>query len=708
MKDSTMDELFAEVESVREEAGLYLQRQHRSIETRFCIWEGKSLDGRKHAKDLGKEPFPWENASDTEVRLTDMLINENVKQLKAAFLRAKHSKPQEGMKAGDAEWAGKVSTIVKWLLFTQMEAELRREVEFVGQWQETHGASVMGVFWHEDLGTELKEISVAALEEMVRAQVDEEGLLTPEGQIFQNFLSALFSDEAGAETEAVNMVTQWAPELSRKVARRLVRDLKRDGVAEYPSPYVVSARPKWRAFKVFDDIFFPSATETLGERHPRFIATREWMSEERLKERALTEDWDEDWVEKVLETKGSSAIEHYSNTYFNRLGRATFDHSVEDFRDLIEVWRVYRIRNDERGVPGVYTAVLHPMVSDMLGREEELLNYAHGEYPFVEFRREHVERSILESRGVPEIVRTAQAEIKVQRDSRVDYTSIATLPPAEAPLSRSKDNVRFGPGVVNYSRSAGQLKFLQIPREPQASVEIENATRRDVDEYFGRMTANVHEARALLFNQDIVDDFLMNMRRCLRHTVALLRQFMPADEAELIAGPLPRPWHASHLELQGQYDLKLSFDVRDLDPKHAQAKMELIKNVILPGDVAGVVDRAGITRWQMYEVDPHLADEVVRPMDAVTQEEIEDEQNQLSKIWSGVEPPMKEAGQNPQLRLQVLQQQLQANPQWGQRYEQDELFRALVDTRMQHFQFLLQQEVNKQIGRVGAQQVLGG
>ena len=66
----------------------------------------------------------------------------------------------------------------------------------------------------------------------------------------------------------------------------------------------------------------------------------------------------------------------------------------------------------------------------------------------------------------------------------------------------------------------------------------------------------------------------------------------------------------------------------------------------------------------------------------------------------------KEGGQNAQVRLQTLQQIIQSNPAVSQRYQQDEIFRRMLDARMQAFTFQLQQAQNAVIGRVGAQPAL--
>src|SRR4029077_19291858 len=93
---------------------------------------------------------------------------------------------------------------------------------------------------------------------------------------------------------------------------------------------------------------------------------------------------------------------------------------------------------------------------------------------------------------------------------------------------------------------------------------------------------------------------------------------------------------------------------------------------------------------------------VIRDQESATNAEIEDEQVQFSKLFSGTEPEMKQGGQNYGLRLQVLQTIMQRNPNVQARYSRDEIFKTMMDARMKHFQFQVQQRENAMIGRVGA------
>jgi hypothetical protein len=97
-----------------------------------------------------------------------------------------------------------------------------------------------------------------------------------------------------------------------------------------------------------------------------------------------------------------------------------------------------------------------------------------------------------------------------------------------------------------------------------------------------------------------------------------------------------------------------------------------------------------------------LAEDIIIPQQQAANAEIEDEQVQFSKLFAGTEPEMKPGGQNFALRLQTLQTIMQRNPNVQQRYAVDEIFRAMMDARVKHFNFQLQQQQNAQIGRMGA------
>lgn len=695
----------SEIQTAVNDAAWYHDRQQRNVDTRLCFWDGQSEDGRKRQAAMGVEPFPWEGASDTRIRLADEIVRDRVRVMKAAARSARVRVNAIG--AEDQARAGRVLQTLRWMLDTQIAEEVRREGEFFRNWRETHGSAVMRIVWREEVAYEVERISLEGLAtriaELLEGAAEEEGGAADA----QAWLAEAWDvvQSTAREEELVRYVVQLYPGVARRAVRAAVRALHRgDPEVELPVPTVIASRPQWRAGKVMEDVFFPVNTHDLNV--ARFVAWRELLSETEVMERADAEDWKEGWAERAIERKGQSFL---GESWQRRraIRGIVSERTYDDVRDMVEVWTVYFRAHDDRGVPGIYCTVFSPSVPDEPAKEDELVPYAHGRYPFVIGRTEHVERPIVESRGVPEVVMTWQWEKKVQRDARADAAALNTLPPIEAPTGLSKQRIWFGPGTINYTRNPGSLRFMQVPQFAAASVEVEAALERDINEYFGRARDGVSSAKVLQCMQELVDDHLAEYGAMLRMTLQLMQQYLPETSVIRVTNQAPEVVRVSAEEIRGQFDLTVKFDARDMDPEALEAKLALLNTAVLPADVAGVIDRAALTRWQMYAIDASLADEIVRDDAAVTQAEVEDEQVQLAKIYSGQEPPHKEQGQNAALRLQVIDNTIAANPQLQARYRDDEIYRNLIDNRRRAFQFRLQQMQNAQIGRVGVSPVLG-
>ena len=338
----------------------------------------------------------------------------------------------------------------------------------------------------------------------------------------------------------------------------------------------------------------------------------------------------------------------------------------------------------------------------------ELLPYHHQQYPFVEFCRERVSRNILESRGVPELVESQQLEIKTQRDFRSDSASIAVLPPIRVPSNRGKINLVFGPGAQIPERRPNEFGWMEPPRFDQGTIEIEASTRADVDQYFGRFDNTVPQPLTMLQQQTQVDRWLRSCKAMVAQAFALMQQYITDIEFFRVAGAMPAPFQLTREGIQGRFDLVAEYDVRDLDVELLAKRLDAITRLAVPLDVAGTIDRAGLVQFVMNAIDPSLAQKIVRPQEVATAAEAEDEQLAYTKIAAGTEPPLPTEGMNAQLRTQVLQGIVQANPAMSQRFQSDEIFRSMIEARLKAFAFQVQQTQNAQIGRVGAVPALQG
>jgi hypothetical protein len=674
-------EIIGDIDQADADGASYIQRKLRNFNTRYCIWPGQTEDGRKHAGAYGKKIFPWDGAADTKIFLSEQIIRERVIALVNAFFKARiQVQPVESM---DIDKRNAAETVLKWLMFQHCLDDLRREVRLAAEIRETYGLAVMAIDWEQQTRVEVKSFSMEDAMAMLQESQDPN---------LQALLEVVLDPEQ--EALAAQLMGEVIPALGSTTK---VRQFREKGIVEWDEPYIFSSKPVVRALEAWEDIIFPIQTDSI--QRASFVARRELLNEVELRERANLEGWDKEWVEKAVKHKGEMKRIHLN---VHRSDQFLY----EQLRDLIEIWHVYRKELDERtGAVKVTRTVISYSITDKAA-VHDIMPYAHGLYPFVELPRERNTRPLLESRGIPEIVQTAQEEIKVQRDFRVDRASISILPPLKTPAARGKFDLVLGPAMQIPERRPGEISWMQPPAFDQGSIEVEAATRADIDRYFGRMTEAVNPNMAMLHMQELVDSWLIDMKLVSVQIMALAQQYMTPEEVARITGNAQLAFNASPQDIRGRFDITAEFDARLLDNEALGAKLEYLAKILVPMDSFGVIDRAGLVKYMFQAVDPNLAGMLVQDIGKATQAEIEDEQTAFAKIAAGTEPPLKEGGQNAQVRLQTLQQIIQSNPAVQQRYQQDEIFKKMIDARAQAFQFQLQQQQNAVIGRVGSQPAL--
>jgi hypothetical protein len=700
------DRLVTELKDSVRDAGFYNDRANRGYDVRHCRWSGQSSDGRKHAGDLGRDAFPWEGASDARIRVADEIVNDEVRMMMRSFRNAGFQ--AVGIGTEDIEAGVRVSQLLRWQTQVAMRDQVRRELEMAAQWREAFGSSVSCVQWEQQLRRVPRLIALDDIAGAVAAP------MLPMAESEEQ--AAAIMDEARSavldplqEAMMIEVLRTLFPLASVGEARKALQVLRQGEVAELDEAEIFDGGPRWTALQTFVDVFFP--VNTWDIQRARWVAHRELVSEADLKARVLTEDYDEAWVKRAVEQKGSSLIRGAAGTWAAGLlsqntGRPGFlEGTMDEAKDLVEIFHFYYKLTTDKGVPQVRKCVLHPDVSDLMGWSGPL-PYDHGLYPYVVHQREYLARCILESRGVPELADTWQQEIKAQRDSRVDRTSLTTLPPVLVPPSRGARRLQFGPGAQWPKRRGEEIEWMRIPPFDGASIEIERATERSCDKYFGRLTENNPPDRAVLYMQHLVDGWLGEMEQMASMTLQLDQQYMPDDIAIRVMG---RPIRMSRQEIQGKFDLQLVFDVRNLNGEMLKEKLEMINTMVLPLDQFGILDKAKMVQLVLGAVDPMMADLVLQSMDAASDQQVQDEQDILARMVAGMETKMEPtAGMNYGLRLQVLQQSIQANPELQQMIQGRQILQQMVEARMQFLGFQAQQQQNAVIGRVGASPVLEG
>ena len=671
----------------------YDARARLNHDTRHAVWAGQTDDERRwNPTRPGAKVFPWPGASDLRCRLVDKYVREDAAMLMVLWTRMRTVvTPTE---IGDAGLSSRLTQVLRWMKYTQM-TEARREARLLANYLLERGAGVMGVFW--DRREQLAYETVTMQQIAARAAMASR--MGPAGQTLAD-LPAIIMDPV-LEDQAVAIGRTVLPDTMRESdVRKLVRSLRETGEGRYPSPEVIRDRPTVAAFSLNHDIVLPPDMEDMDA--ARCVFWREVVSETTLKERERGQGWDEAWVREVISRgRGMVSLDLPERRTHDLWGMTLPDHSKS-----FEVVHAYRRLYDENGVPAIWYTVFSPAVAtlgraveDDLCARHEVLSYAHGRYPFVLFEREVLSRNPDDSRGYGEVGSGIQRMVKVQWDSRVDRTSMATLPPAFAPPGRALDY--WEPGATVETSRPDAYGFLEPPRYDGGSKEIEETLRRFADEYFGRATPDRDPTHAQLIQQDLANTWFDGWAQVDTMMLQLMQQFMPDEFYYRVVGTQnAAPMRASRREIQGKFDVSVSFNVANFNQEYAKEKMDLL-TTMLSMDTMGLIDRAELLPLVADLIEPNASERLVRPAAAAAAAEISDEQAVFAQMLAGVQVDVK-PGQNYELRKQVLEGLIKQNPTGQQAIARDPHVQEVITNRLKQLQQQLDQEQNKLVGVYGA------
>jgi len=655
-------------------------------DVRYCRWSGQSTDGRKYERFTGGEVFPWDGASDIRPFFIDDLVNDDVDIMRMSD-RNCHMQTVAANSLYQKQAASQTA-VLDFVCRTWMSIELEREKELLAQWRQQYGSSVMAIEWWMDTDSEVVTVTMADIQALAQ-QVPELGAMLSYVMDNQGALSQ------ADQMAALQMFGQLFPQVKNPIAA--IGQLFTQGQFTYDNPYIKESRPCVTALRTFQDIFFLKGTYDL--QILPWIVRRDVIPRTTVEDRAQFEQWDPRFTQVVLAHAGSSVLglSLQSTTGDYRTGGPDRLY-VDEMRELCEVFYGFYKGSDPSGRRRMMVDIFHPS-SEIIGRE--LPNpFLHGKYPFVLCMREKRGRAAIESRGVSDIEMTHQSEIKNQRDSRNDRTSLGTLPPLQVPLGRGKQQYRLGPRAQLKVMRPGELAWLQPPPLDSETFEVENTILRSAYNYWGKNWDGIDPNKVLRKQQRLIDSWLSELREVYMQIYWLCQQYIDPQDWVAISGDPDSVPGNDRRSIQHNLSLSLEYDAKDLNQEFLTAKLNLIQTMLVATDAAGVIDRAGLTNYAANALDPALARQIVRPTDQVTQQEITEEQQALSQIVSGVEPPVYQSGQNAQLRLQVIQSTMQ-NQDYMDFLRQNPLAQQRLQRRMQNMAFQLQQAQNAVTGKIG-------
>ena len=320
----------------------------------------------------------------------------------------------------------------------------------------------------------------------------------------------------------------------------------------------------------------------------------------------------------------------------------------------------------------------------------ELLN-GYEDYPVVVTRLAEDTKRLYDTQTIPDILRGIQNQVKVEKDSRIDRNSLATLPPILHPVGQAPTD--WGPGRMIPYRRKGDLDFAPTPAYNQGSLEMETTLTDLADRLVG---LDEQSQISTVRQQFLVDKFLSHTAEVLRMSFKCFQRFGP-DEVFFRVTGIPDAQVFNKGNPEENFDILINFDVLNADPENVQAKLKQFAE-LAQFNTNNRMSMDSFLDIAASSVDPVMADAILQPVESAQEEVVKQVTDDLAKIFAGIEMPARPAG--AQIAIQVIQEYTQ-QPDVAQRAATDEAFAGRLQKYVGQYTFQMQQAQNAQIGRLG-------
>lgn len=646
--------------------GTYFIQTRRGYENRRNLWAGKSHDLRKH----GENPFPWDGASDLEAPVIDECIKAYVAILKGALRRANiRAYPTS---SDDAAAARLVSAFAKWMLRSYVldfEAQMERGSNYFFE----KGLIVTYVGW------EKREIS--GLQSFSLDQIR---------QLAPDLAEMIVS--GGEDEGIVAMLQSQFPKLTKKRGLRAVKQLREKGETILQVSTKTLNRPMVESLAPDSDIFFPEWCID-PQKSPRMFR-RVLLTEQEILNRVQGEGWDRDWADYVIEHhRGVQGFDVESGAGLSE--RSFLNPGRGDESDLFEIIYLYRRMIDEEdGSEGIYCTVFHPdfdgggMVPDYA--KHELLDQL-TEYPVEVTRLSEDHKRLYDLQTFPDQLRSAQDQVKTERDARADGASLETLPPLMGPAGRRP--AQWRPGGYVPRRRADEYDYAPTPKGGIRSKEVEEVLLKQAKMLVG---LDPEDPLAPSKQQFYIDKYLSHVQKVVRK---IFRAFLMYGDEEVffrVTG-YPERLKVTKADLSDEYDINISFDVLNNDPESLDRKLTAMARAF-QFDRNGKLDNDAWLEMYSYAVDPIMADAIVQPSGAAVEQTVGKVLTDLSKVYSGIEVGAQPNG--AAVAMQVIQAYV-SQPDIQERLQREPEFAERLQKYAGQYQMQLMQQQNAAVGKLG-------
>jgi hypothetical protein len=486
----------------------------------------------------------------------------------------------------------------------------------------------------------------------------------------------------GSDDEGViAMIMQAMPNLGKKRAKKAMLDLRKTGSATIPVPRLSVNRPIVNSCAPDGEVMFPPYISDI-QRSP-WVFWKTYVTGQELEKKIITEGWDEEWVDNAqqnLRGRDSYMMENKQ--------KSSERMPIKDEGDLIMLLYAYQRLIDEDGAEGIYCTVFNPNAEGYA--KHELMN-GHDSYPFVVTRLSIDQRRLYETTNFTDILRGSQMQIKTERDSRIDRSSMATLPPLMHPAGRPPSD--WGPGVRLPYRRMGEIAWGPIPPADNGSGEIEVSMTLQADRAVG---LDFNNPLSSVRQQFFVDKFLTHVRDVLNVAWKLYQRIGPDEVFFQVTGN-PNPQTMTKGDPDETFAITVAFDTQSNDPEVAETQLKgMISLAQL--DRNGIVDINKMLEFAASAINPVFADYVLQPVEEAQEKMMKSVTDDLAKLYAGIEVPAQANG--AQIAMQIIQSYVQ-QPDVADRAQNDEAFGQRLQKYAGQYEFMQQQAQNAEIGKIG-------
>lgn len=647
----------------------YFDLCRTSYDDRRNWWPGKSRDLRKH----GADAFPWDGAADMESHVIDERVTKLVSMFVSAMKRANvRAFPVEAM---DISRSKVVSNFMKWMVSSGYIPRFDREMELGANYLLERGILITYVGWHREDRRFLQKLDIEQIAQ-----------LSPE-------LAAMVMDGAN-DDEIVELLKTTFDGVTTKKAKKSLKELRKTGSTELPVVRRQIDAPEIKTLAPDGDFMFPPYV-TDPQRAP-YCFWRTYYTAQELENKVVTDGWDEDFVAHVIEKYKGVNIDSIERENEGRRSTSLTDNAYEA-NELIELVHGFqRLIDPEDGSEGIYETIFHKEFSGDDGQgipayaKFELMN-GYEDYPVVVTKLSEDSKRLYDAQTIPDVLRGIQHQVKVERDSRIDRNSLATLPPIMHPVGNAPKD--WGPGRMIPYRRKGEFEFGPTPAYNTGSREMEQTMERQADAIVG---LDFDDPTSQMRRQFLVDKFLSHTAEVLRLAYRCFQRFGPDSVFFRVTGS-PDPQQFNKGNPDENFDILISYDVLNSDPEAQEKKLnQLVSLTQLDRNGRISIDR--LLEVAASSIDPTLADAVLQPAEEAQEQVVKQVTDDLSKIFAGIEMPARPNG--AQIALQVIQQYT-SQPDVAQRLQTDEAFAERIQKYAGQYSFQIQQAQNAQIGRIG-------